>query len=154
MSCTSLISCEIPVGLTSIKAQTFGTCLSLTQATIPYTVNNIATNAFTRCFSLSSITSYALSAPTVAAATFGNTAATYAGLSVAGPKTLHVPTGATGYEESYWLSNLLNTNKCGFTISYEDSLLEPFLTKIEFMDGDVSSCNWSSQTMALYDYMD
>ena len=100
------------------------------------------------------MTCYALSAPTVAVTTFGNTAVTYAGLSVTGPKTLHVPTGATGYEVTYWQSNLLNPDKCGFTISYEDELLSPFLTKMEFADGDVSSCNWSSQTMALYDYMD
>ena len=74
---------------------------------------------------------------------FGNAATTYAGLSVTGPKTLHVPIGATGYEESYWLSNLLNPSKCGFTLSYEDELLSPFLTKMEFADVDISSCNWS-----------
>lgn len=100
------------------------------------------------------MTCYALSAPTVAATTFGNTATTYAGLSVTGPKTLHVPTGATGYEESYWRSNLLNPAKCGFTISYEDALLDPFLTKIEFADGDLSSCDWSEKEKSLYDYMD
>ena len=100
------------------------------------------------------MTCYALSAPTIAATVFGNTATTYAGLSVTGPKTLHVPTGATGYEESYWLSNLLNPDKCGFTISYEDELLSPFLTKMEFADGDLSTLNMSEQVKTLYDYME
>lgn len=126
----------------------------MTQATIPYTVKNIGTNAFIRCFSLSSLTCYALSAPTIAVTTFGNTAVTYAGLSVTGPKTLHVPTGATGYEVTYWQSNLLNPDKCGFTISYEDALLDPFLTKIEFADGDLSTLNISEQVHTLYDYME
>lgn len=35
-----------------------------------------------------------------------------------GINKLKVPTGAIGYDTSYWLDPLQNSDKCGFTIEY------------------------------------
>lgn len=62
---------------------------------------------------------HARTAPSVTYNTFGDDSSSFAGSSVAaGEKILYVPVGATGYEESYWASMLLDSTRCGFTISY------------------------------------
>lgn len=62
---------------------------------------------------------HARTAPSVIYNTFGDDSSSFAGSSVAaGEKILYVPAGATGYDTSYWASVLLDSTKCGFTISY------------------------------------
>ena len=62
---------------------------------------------------------HARTAPSVRDNTFGDSSSNFAGSSVAaGEKILYVPAGATGYDASWWASVLLDSTKCGFTISY------------------------------------
>jgi hypothetical protein len=69
---------------------------------------------------LESIRIYATTAPTVKSATFGYLTDNYTGRNNydKGTNILYVPSDATGYNASYWSSVLLNSTKCGFTISY------------------------------------
>ena len=62
---------------------------------------------------------HARTAPFVSYNTFGDSSSDFVGSAVTeGEKILYVPAGATGYEEGYWASILLDSTKCGFTISY------------------------------------
>jgi hypothetical protein len=68
---------------------------------------------------LKKITSLAMTAPTVSKDTFGSSANSYTGRDTynTGENKLYVPVGATGYDTSYWLDPLCNSEKCGFTLS-------------------------------------
>ena len=118
--CTSLASIELPSTLTSIENHCFYGCKSLTSITIPNSVTSIGSYAFSGCTSLASIQCLAPTAPTVSSYIFGYSTSNYTGRNTydQGVNILYVPSGATGYESSYWLDPLQNASKCGFTISY------------------------------------
>lgn len=110
---------EIPEGVTSFSSTyAFANCLYLTAVTLPSTITNLNNYAFYYCTRLATITCNRSTAPTVSAATFGNSATYYTGRNSysAGTNRLYVPSGATGYTSSYWGSVLLDSTKCGFTL--------------------------------------
>ena len=112
---------EIPEGVTSISGTyAFANCSHLTAVTLPSTLTNLNNYTFYYCMRLATITSNRTTAPTVSAATFGNSATYYTGRTSysAGTNKLYVPAGATGYNASYWLSPLCNSTMCGFTLVY------------------------------------
>ena len=55
ISCTNLISINIPIGITSIIAQAFQGCKSLTNVTLPGTLTSIGNMAFVGCSVLAAI---------------------------------------------------------------------------------------------------
>lgn len=58
-------------------------------------------------------------APNVYYNIFGDSSTNFVGCNVTeGEKILYVPQGATGYDTGVWASVLLDSTKCGFTISY------------------------------------
>ena len=87
---------------------------------IPNSIEYIGNYAFSYCLNLGAIRIYATSAPTVQSDTFGDSTNGYTGRNNydKGTNILYVPSGATGYDASYWSSVLLDSTKCGFTISY------------------------------------
>lgn len=112
---------EIPEGVTSISGTyAFGNCLYLTAVTLPSTLTSLNDYTFYYCTRLAAITSNRSTAPTVSAATFGNSATYYTGRTSysAGTNKLYVPAGATGYTSSYWADPLCSSTKCGFTLEY------------------------------------
>ena len=88
-NCPSLASVTMPNNLTSIGVGVFDGCTSLSSIEIPNNLTSIGGAAFYNCSSLKTITSYAVSAPTITNSTFQN-------LPTGG--TLYVPSGATGYD--------------------------------------------------------
>ena len=110
---------EIPEGVTSISGTyAFANCLYLTAVTLPSTLTSLNNYTFYYCTRLATITSNRSTAPTVSSATFGNGTTYYTGRTSysAGTNRLYVPSGATGYNASYWASVLLDSTKCGFTL--------------------------------------
>ena len=110
---------EIPEGVTSISGPyAFANCSYLTAVTLPSTLTNLNNYTFYYCTRLATITSNRSTAPTVSAATFGNSTTYYTGRTSysSGTNKLYVPAGATGYDASYWASILLNSTRCGFTL--------------------------------------
>ena len=65
------------------------------------------------------ITCNGITAPNCTYYTFGDRFPDYTGSNTynTGENKLYVPANATGYEESYWLTTLCNSSKCGFTLS-------------------------------------
>ena len=116
-NCSSLISVTIGNGVTSIEYQTFRNCSSLTSITIPNSVRSIGSETFAGCSKVETITCLRSTAPSVQSNTFGNSSSDYTGKDVTGTKTLYVPSGATGYSASYWLSVLQASDKCNFVLS-------------------------------------
>ena len=118
--CSSLTSIEIPNSVTSISSSAFQNCRGLTSVTIGSSVTSISSSVFYGCTSISSITCLATKAPTVSSGTFGSSANYYTGRNTynQGINKLKVPSGATGYNTSYWADPLQNSSKCGFTIEY------------------------------------
>jgi len=86
-SCTSLTSINIPSSVTSIGSGAFESC-GLTNVTIGSGVTTIGQSAFYNCRNLKSITSLAITAPSITNATFRN-------VNTGG--TLTVPIGSSGY---------------------------------------------------------
>ena len=76
----------------------------MTSVTIGNSVTSIGDYTFYHCSALTSITCLAATAPTVKSSTFGNFITDYAGRNTynQGINKLKVPTGATGYDTSYW----------------------------------------------------
>ncbi len=118
--CSGLTSITIPNSVKSIGYNAFYRCTSLTSVTIGSSVTSIGDKAFSICSNLESIRIFATTAPTVQSSTFGNDTSSYTGRNNydKGTNILYVPSGATGYNASYWLDPLQNSTKCGFTISY------------------------------------
>ena len=118
--CSSLTSVTIGNSVTSIAIRTFYECSSLTSVTIGKSVTKIGNEAFYGCSNLESIRIFATTAPTVQSSTFGNDTSSYTGRNNydKGTNILYVPSGATGYNASYWINPLQDSTKCGFTISY------------------------------------
>ena len=112
---------EIPEGVTSISGTyAFGSCLYLTAVTLPSTLTSLNNYTFSNCTRVVTITSNRSTAPTVSSYTFGSNTNSYTGRTSysAGTNKLYVPSGATGYNASYWSSVLLDSTKCGFTLEY------------------------------------
>ena len=118
-SCDALTSINIPNKITILNQGIFDDCDSLTSLTIPESVVEIRGEALS-CTNLSTITVKATTAPKVYEYTFGWSSYEYTGRNNydKGTNILYVPSGATGYESSYWKSVLLDSTKCGFTINY------------------------------------
>ena len=117
--CSSLTSITIPEGVTNINDSVFYNCSSLSSIVIPASVTSINDNSFTLCKSLMTITCNGITAPNCTYYTFGDRFPDYTGSNTynTGENKLYVPANATGYEESYWLTTLCNSSKCGFTLS-------------------------------------
>ena len=118
-NCSALTSINIPNKVTTLNYGIFTDCNSLTSLIIPESVVEIKGRALA-CTNLSTITVKATTAPKVYDDTFGWSDYEYTGRNNydKGTNILYVPSGATGYESSYWKSILLDSTKCGFTINY------------------------------------
>lgn len=121
-SCTALAHITLPSTLTTIgqfseSKGVFGHCTSLAEITLPAALTNIGSNCFKGCSSLGTITSMALSAPSLGNYVFGQSGSyTGANTAAAGTNRLYVPTGATGYTSRGWATTLCDSTKCGFTL--------------------------------------
>ena len=118
--CSGLTSVVIPNSVTSIANSIFYDCSGLTSIEIPNSVTSTGNYTFIGCTALTTIIIRATKAPSVYEGTFGNSTSNYTGRNNydKGTNILYVPSGATGYDTSYWASVLLDSTKCGFTISY------------------------------------
>lgn len=118
--CSGLTSIEIPSSVTKIGDYAFNDCRGLTLIKIANSVTSIGKEAFVRCSNLETIRIFTTKAPTVQSDTFGSGTHNYTGRNNydKGTNILYVPSGATGYNASSWASVLLDSTKCGFTISY------------------------------------
>ena len=87
--CYGLTSVIIPDSVTSIGNSAFYRCSGLTNCTIGNSVTSIDNYAFQDCSGLTSITSLAMTAPTITNTTFN---------SVKTDGTLTVPSGSSGYD--------------------------------------------------------
>ena len=109
----------IPEGVTTIGGTyAFANCSYLTSVTLPSTLGNLNNYTFYYCTRLATIHAHRLTAPTVSAATFGNSSTYYTGRTSysAGTNRLYVLSGASGYTSSYWSSVLCNASCCGYTL--------------------------------------
>ena len=123
MNCPNLTFITLPTSLERISSHAFRSCSKLLSITIPEKVTRVDGNSFWGCVSLRNISVLAKSAPITnysSASPFGDSLASYTGRNTynTGENMLYVPVGATGYDKNYWLDTLLNSEKCGFTISY------------------------------------
>ena len=142
-------------GCTSIADEMFKDCSSLTLVRIPSTCTSIGNYAFTGCLSLGEIVSYAFTAPTAYAETFGDSSSNYVGKD-ATTRKLYVPYAATGYETveetgyNSWVSVLLDQNSANFDIVYanENDEATTYITFPTYTDqNDVWT--WKSSDMNL-----
>ena len=120
--CIALTSLTIPEGVTRIENYGLQGQWStidgverhsaLSSLTLPSTLTYIGNYALENHRNLSSLTCLRSAAPSVQSSTFGD----YLGANVPSgtPKTLNVPSGATGYTSSYWNSRVVNK---GFTLN-------------------------------------
>lgn len=145
--CTGLVSVVLSSGLSKLASDMFYGCTSLKSVTIPSSITtfqslsnifrgctsleyvdicNIAhlgTYTFYSCDKLSTIVCRSTNPPT-ASGVFGNNASTYTGRLVSGTKKLYVPYGCsanyTGATSTQWVTILLDSSKCNFTIAELD----------------------------------
>ena len=87
---------------TTIPQQCFYDNYALESINIPASVASIELNAYSVCPKLREIICSRQTAPTCASYVFGNS-----GVNAVSPKYLRVPSGAIGYEEGVWQSELL-----------------------------------------------
>ena len=92
-SCSGLTSVTIPDSVTTIGNGSFQSCSGLTSVIIPRNVTSIGSQAFQSCGNLQTITSLAMTAPSITSVTFK-----YVKMN----GTLYVPIGSTGYNT--WMS--------------------------------------------------
>lgn len=95
---TTLASINLPKGLKKISSEAFTGCSNLNNVVIPATVEEIGSYAFWSCTSLKSLTSLAVTPPTIYSGTFGQV---YAGFK---EYHLHVaPSAEDAYKaDEYW----------------------------------------------------
>lgn len=115
----------LPSALTVLNTYAYQGCYSLKNITIQSALTSIGDYAFGGCYNVSSIVDYRLTAQSVAANTFGNTASTnsstgYTGYSTRGSNVLCTYVVADGYDSSYWNDPLQTSGKCGFNQAYID----------------------------------
>ena len=102
---------ELPEGLEIIRDNTFYGYSSFQSIDLPNSVTSIGNYTFNNCSNLHTITCKALTAPTIQSNTFSSV-----GSSIKDePKVLRVPEGASGYDEGYWKSTVLDK---GYTLEY------------------------------------
>lgn len=103
-------------GLTALLTSVFSGCKSLQTITLPSKISSIGDTCFSGCTNLKEIICLRNTAPTVTDSTFGTSDSTYTGRDTYNQNVnfLRVPQNATGYEDSYWGSILLDPEKCGF----------------------------------------
>ena len=118
-NCINLTSIELPSGIKSFGQGCFEYCSKLTSIELPSSITSLGYECFAMCSSLKTITSLAMTAPKTYYDTFGDSDSNYTGRNTynTGENKLYVPVGATGYDTSYWLNSLCNSEKCGFTLS-------------------------------------
>lgn len=109
--CTNLVLTELPSGVTTIGNSAFQSVRGITKLTLPSGVTSIDTNGFFYALNLSTLTCLATTAPTIQSDTFDTMGAW------ASTRTLRVPSGATGYDQGYWL-DLQTRASYPFTIEY------------------------------------
>ena len=123
-NCTALSSVSLPNSITILNMRVFMNCSSLTEFTLGPNVTSIGNLAFQGCSNVATLRSYAMTAPTVTATSFGNmnTATTIIGYNgkSSGNNKLIVPIGATGYDDAStsWATVLCNSSYGGFTLQY------------------------------------
>ena len=131
-SCYSLKSVVIPESVTSLNYYTFQNCFSLQSIELPSTLTSIGYGVFQYCYSLQTIYCKCVTAPTLQSYTF-----TDIGIYLPNTveKVLCITEGASGYEENYWKSTVLDK---GFTLSVEKpSEREKIPTEINYtLDGN------------------
>lgn len=115
----------LPSALASLNTNAYQGCYSLRSITIQSALTSIGDYAFAGCYNVSSIVDHRLTAQTVAANTFGNSASTdsssgYTGYSTRGSNVLCTYVVADGYDSSYWNDSLQTSGKCGFKQVYID----------------------------------
>jgi hypothetical protein len=119
-----LKSIKLSTGLTSMGTQNFYNCSELTSIDIPAGVTSYGNYFFYNCKKLATMIIRATNPPTVSSNTFGSAASNYTGASVTGAKTLYVPYGCssnyTGATSTAWVTYLLNSSKCNFSIAELD----------------------------------
>ena len=108
------------VSLIQIPSECFNSCTSLASIEIPNSVTSIGDYAFYSCKNLGTIRIFATTAPVTSGSAFGDSTSSFTGRNNydKGTNILYVPSGATGYDGYVWVSILLNSTNCGFTISY------------------------------------
>ena len=109
----------------SIGWQSFYRNINMKEIVIDKTIEYLDSSIFAYCTNLHTIIIKALNAPThdtsALNAAIGNSS-TGENTAAQGINKLIVPTGATGYDSSYWTTHLLNPDECNFTIEYSDEL--------------------------------
>jgi hypothetical protein len=118
-SWTKLANITLPKNLTQIGQEAFNGCSKLSEITIYDKVELIDNYAFYVCRGMQRINILREVAPSLGEGVFGVDSYTYTGRGSysTGQNILHIPAGATGYEEGPWLDPLQNSSKCGFTLS-------------------------------------
>ena len=111
-------SYEIPEGITSLHAYVFYNATALEGLVFPTSLTTIDTNVFTLCSALKTLRFKSVTAPSIHKYSFGNSVTNAVGLTSArtGENILYIPTGATGYDSGYWVSNLTSASYSGFTL--------------------------------------
>lgn len=111
-------SYEIPEGITSLHAYVFYNATALEGLVFPTSLTTIDTHVFTLCSALKTLRFKSVTAPSIHKYSFGNSPTNAVGLTSArtGENILYIPTGATGYDSGYWVSNLTSASYSGFTL--------------------------------------
>lgn len=124
--CANLLSIEIPESCVKVGSYCFRGCTALESIKLPSSIQDALGNyLLSGCPNCKVISVDKINAPNISKGSliFGSTKnltqdTCYTGYGVTEAKTLFVPAGATGYDESEWLDPLQAEDKCNFTISY------------------------------------
>lgn len=107
--CYALNIADWSDALETIGQHAFRYCTTLEQIELPSSCTEIGQSGFRFAHKVGTITCHAMTAPTIYNETFNQCG------SQASNKVLHVPSGASGYNQGYW-QDLQDTN--GFTLTY------------------------------------